>query len=134
MMKDMNSYQKPGFEPDEAYWKQLENRLLDIPSEVAPDPKVRPMRRTRWWAGAAVIALLLTAVPFIPRDTEVSLTADDIELYLEGEGAWMMEDLAFYEEVQDVDFDTDTQEESDDYDLLYLEDADEFMDFMEMDI
>ena len=46
----------------------------------------------------------------------------------------MMEDLAFYEEVQDVDFDTDAQEESDDYDLLYLEDADEFMDFMEMDI
>ncbi|QTN39410.1 hypothetical protein HZ996_09745 [Cryomorphaceae bacterium] len=134
MMKDMNSYQKPGFEPDEAYWKQLENRLLDIPSEVAPDPKVRPMRRARWWAAAAVIALLLTAVPFIPRDTEVSLTAEDIELYLEGEGAWMIEDLAFYEEVQDVDFVTDAQEESNDYDLLYLEDADEFMDFMEMDI
>ena len=134
MMKDMNSYQKPGFEPDEAYWKQLENRLLDIPSEVVPAPKVRPMRRTRWWAAAAVIGLLLTAVPFIPRDTEVSLTAEDIELYLEGEGAWMIEDLAFYEEVQDVDFDTDAQEESDDYDLLYLEDADEFMDFMEMDI
>lgn len=133
-MNDTNQYGKPSFEPDEGYWEDLEHRLMAIPTESESDSAVRPIRRYRWWAAAAVIALLASIVPFATSNEAEALTAEEIALYIENEGAWMMEDLAFYEEVQQTKFNSDESKGSDDYDLLYLEGVDDYLYYLETDI
>lgn len=132
-MNDLNKYGKPSFEPDEKYWSNLEDRLLAIPAEEKNEPIVRSIKRYRWWAAAAVILLGLSIVPFVQNEQNNTLTYEEIALYIENDGAWMMDDLAFYEEVRSVEFIDEEESGDDDYELLYLEGVDDVESYWNID-
>ncbi len=134
MMNDLNKYEKPGFEPDEEYWNELQDRLLSIPTVTEADPKIRSIGQYRRWAVAAVVALLITAIPFTQSNETGGLTAEDVALYLENDGAWMVEDLAFYEEVSESETLVEFGFESEEIDLLYMEGVDYIEGYLNTDI
>ncbi len=130
-MKEESTYPKLDFEPDKSYWKDLEARLLSIPSMAKP--KVYPLKRYRWWVAVAVVALLVSVALLLPGRSSTGLTGREMVLYLENEGAWMIEDLAFDEEIRYASFD-DIGSADDLLEVFYLQDIEDVESYWEIDI
>ena len=118
-MKANESFPKPEFKVPPGYFKSLETELLKIP-EDHPRKVVKPQV---FWIRtmAAATAVILLAL-FIPWGTEQNSTLTDQEIaaYIESDGAWLLEELAFDEALSNVTFEGEV--ELDEWnDLLFIE-------------
>jgi len=118
-MKANDSFPKPEFKVPDGYFKSLESELLKIPTE---NPRKASKPRVFWIRTISAVAAILALALFIPWESTDKNTITDLEIaaYLESEGAWMLDDLAFDVELAATSF--NSSDDLDEWnDLLFIE-------------
>lgn len=122
-MSTNNTFPKPDFKVPDGYFAALEKELLKIPEQ---HPKKRPTSKTiglRIAFSAAAIVLIAFIISR-PAPALEEPSNQEIAVYIETEGAWMLDDLAFDVELAATSF--SHSDELDEWnDLLYIEGVDE---------